>query len=109
MFRVSLGRVRDKVLFKEGNDTLQLYVDGDAARMVVALTAVQKTLGTITNESTDEETANVAREFAQSIFGNDQAEKLFGFYHGDAVCVIEACGKYFSGGLSKKITKAQKR
>lgn len=108
MFQVSLGRVRDRVAFVEGEDSLQLTVDGDAARMVRALTEAQKSLNAIKNESTPEETQKAAMIFAEAIFGNSQAKKLMEFYHNEAICVIEACGKYFSGSLSKKISRAQK-
>lgn len=108
MFQVTLGRVRDRVAFVEGGETLQLTVDGDAARMVHALNEAQKALNGINNESTAEETQKAAMMFAEAIFGNSQAKKLMEFYHNEAICVIEACGKYFSGSLSKKISKAQK-
>lgn len=109
MFHVSLGRVRDKVMFKEADESLMLTVDGDAARMVRALTAAQQSLNAVKGESTDDERLDAARQFAEAIFGKEQAEKLVQFYHGDAICVIEACGRYFSGGLAKKITQAQKK
>lgn len=109
MFHVSLGRVRDKVMFREDGESLTLTVDGDAARMVRALTDAQKSLNAVKGESTDEDRISAAKQFAAAIFGADQAEKLVQFYHGDAVCVIEACGRYFSSGLAKKITKAQKK
>ena len=109
MFHVSLGRVRDKVMFKEADESLMLTVDGDAARMVRALTESQKALNAVKADSTDDERLEAAKQFATSIFGKEQAEKLIQFYHDDAVCVIEACGRYFSGSLSKKITRAQKK
>ena len=109
MFHVSLGRVRDRVQFKEADELLVLVVDGDAARMVRALTEAQKTLNSIKGGSTDEERLQAARQFAEAIFGKEQAEKLIQFYRNDAICVIEACGQYFGGGLAKKITVAQKK
>ena len=109
MFHVTLGRVRDKVMFREGGETLALTVDGDAARMVRALTDAQQVMNAIKNESTEDERQNAAKVFAEAIFGEKQAEKLKQFYNNDPVCVIEACGRYFEGSLSKKITKAQKK
>jgi hypothetical protein len=109
MFRLSLNRVHDKVRITESGEKITLAVDGDAARMVRALTGAQKSLNAVKGESTDEDRISAAKQFAAAIFGADQAEKLVQFYHGDAVCVIEACGRYFSSGLAKKITKAQKK
>ena len=53
-----------------------------------------------------------AREFSVAIFGEEQTEQLFDFYHGDENCVVTICGMYFGdpkNGLGKKITKAQKK
>lgn len=109
MYKISLNRIHDTVKVIEGSESLKLYVDGDAMRMVAGLSQAQKLLKQINNESTDEETKGAALYFAQVIFGKDQAEKLMQFYHDDAGCVINVCGRYFDKQLSAKITKAQKK
>jgi hypothetical protein len=64
---------------------------------------------TITEETTDEERGEIARFFASVIFGDEQTQKLFDFYYGEASCVIAVCGQYFAKRLSKLISKAQKK
>ena len=108
-YTLSLNRVHDNVRIREGDDTLHLAVDADPMRMVAGLNQAQKTLQTITSESTEEETRAAATYFAGVIFGQAQAEKLLEFYHGNAACVINVCGKYFAGRLNKLITRAQMR
>ena len=108
-FNISLHRVHDKVRITEGGESLDLHVDADPMRMVAGLSQAQKMLQGITNETPEEESLNAARYFAQVIFGKDQAEQLVGFYHNDAGCVINVCGRYFEKRLSKLITAAQKK
>ncbi len=108
-YTISLHRVHDSVRIREGDDALTLAVDADPMRMVAGLNQAQKTLQAITSESTEEETRAAAAFFAGIIFGQAQAEQLMAFYHGDAACVINVCGKYFSERLSKLIARAQKR
>lgn len=109
MYKISLNRIRDKVKINEGSDSLVLAVEGDAMRMVAALTAAQKTLKGLTNESTEGDRQAAALQFAQAIFGNAQAAKLVEFYNGDALCIIGVCGRYFSERLAKLIARAQKK
>ena len=109
MYRITLNRVHDKVQVNEGGEHLILTVEGDAARMVAALTDAQKTLKALTNDSTEGERQEAALKFAQAIFGNSQAAKLVEFYHGDALCIINVCGRYFSERLAKLIARAQKK
>ena len=108
-YELSLGRVHDTVRVREGDATITLEVEADPARMVAALNDAQKYLKTIGDASTDAEKRDVAKVFAAAVFGDEQAEKLLAFYHGDAACVINICGRYFSERLAKLITKAQKK
>ena len=108
-FTISLNRVHDRVRISEGSDTLDLAVDSDPMRLVAGLSQAQKQLQSLTAESTEEEQDNAALYFAEVIFGKKQAEKLAAFYHNDAGCVINVCGKYFEGRLAKLITAAQKK
>lgn len=108
----TLNRVRDHVTFKEGNDTISLYVDCDPGTIVYRIQKAQKTLTEIKPESTREDRIRAAREFSSSLFGEEQTQQLFDFYHGDENCVVTICGMYFGdprNGLGKKITKAQKK
>lgn len=108
-YSLSLGRVYDKITVKEGNSSLDLYVDADPARMVAGLDQVQKKLKKITTGSTPEEQREAALYFAGVIFGAEQANKLLDYYHGDGQCVVVLCGKYFGERLGKMITAAQKK
>ena len=108
-YKLSLNRVRDRLKVIEGDEELLLTVNADAARMVTALTNAQKELKGLTNDSTDEERTAVAKNFAAAIFGGEQADKLLDFYHGDALCVVDVCGRYFAQRLSKLISNVQKR
>lgn len=109
MYRISLNRIHDRVRITEGDERLDLRVDADPMRIVAGLNEAQRRLKTITDESTTEEKNEIAVYFAGVIFGTEQAAGLMEFYHGDAACVINVCGRYFSDRLSKLIEKAQKR
>jgi len=109
MYKLSLNRVHDNIMITEGDDKLKLHVDGDPMRMVAGLAQVQKKMQALDKDSTVEEQTSAAQYFAQVIFGEEQAKQLMEFYHNDAGCVINVCGKYFEGRLGKKITAAQKR
>lgn len=108
----TLNRVRDKITVKEGNEVLPLYVDCDAATIIIKLQKANKALLDIKPEADRETRIRAARELAVAMFGEEQAEQLFEFYHNDENCVVTICGMYFSdpvNGLNKKITKAQKK
>lgn len=106
---LTLGRVYDTLKIKEGGATLVLHVNSDPSRVVVGLAQAQKRLVTINEETSAEEREDIARFFSGVIFGDEQTQKLFDFYYGDASCVVAVCGKYFADRLSKLITKAQKK
>lgn len=108
-YNLTLNRVHDSVTIKEGTDTLDLQVESDPDRIIAGLSAANKALRAINDNSTDEETRNAARMLAACIFGEEQADKLLAFYHDDPGCVIRACSMYFSKRLSHLITDAQKR
>ena len=113
MFRkkneMSLNRVRDHVVIKEGDDRLKLYVDADPLRIVAGLNQAQKMMREITDETPEEEREKIAEYFAAVLFGEKQAKELIEFYHHDPACIFNICGKYFGQKLAKKITKAQKK
>lgn len=109
MYKLSLNRIHDRVRITEGDERMDLRVDADPMRMVAGLNEAQRRLKTITDDTTTEEMREIATYFAGVMFGADQAAALLEFYHDDAACVINVCGKYFSDRLSKLIAKAQKR
>ena len=112
MFRkkdLSLGRVYDTISIREGSERLVLHVNNDPNRIVIGMNESQKRLKSIDKDTTDEERAEIARFFASVIFGDEQTQKLFDFYYGDAMCVISIASKYFSERLAKKIIEAQKK
>ena len=106
--KLTMNRVHERVTIKEGNEKLNLTVDGDPMRMVAGLSQAQKKLKAINGESTEQDTKNAAQYFAQVLFGQEQAQKLMDFYLGDAGCVINVCGQVFQS-ISKQITRLQKR
>ena len=106
---ITLNRVYDTIAVREGNTKHILHVNGDASRMSVGLLQAQKRLQTINENTTDAEREEITRYFSDIIFGEEQTQKLFDYYYGDASCVIAVCGKYFAQRLSKLITKAQKK
>ena len=105
---ISPYTVEDKATFRNVDKTLTLYVRGDAGSFVVGLKKAQDKLKEITDESDECEKVNCARFFAQTLFGEEQGDKLVDFY-GDPLAVITVCGIYFKDHLAKKITKAQKK
>lgn len=100
--------VEDKVIFRNVDQTLPLYVRSDAAGLVVRLKEAQEKLKDIDDKSDECQRMNTARFFAKAIFGEEQADRLIDFYN-DPLAVITVCGKYFESRLGKKITKAQKK
>lgn len=109
MFRITLNRVRDHIVVREGNDDLHLTVDCDARNIVSRIQKANKTLSEINDGSTDEQKHNAAYALAEAFFGCEQADELMAFYNDDPGCVVAVCGMYFEKRLGKKITAAQKR
>ena len=101
--------VTDKVTFRNVDKTITLTVRSDGTALVTGLKHVYDRLSSVKEDTTDEEKKEVARFFADTIFGSEQGKRLTAFYGGDAISVITACGMYFRGRLGKKITKAQMR
>lgn len=106
---MSLGRVHGSLVIKEGFDKLTLYVDADAMRLTAALMQENERLRRYGEKATAKQQKELALDFAATMFGREQAQKLLDFYHGNAACVISVCAQYFSGTLTKLIAKAQKR
>lgn len=106
---ISLGRIHDTVVIREGDERLKLRVNADPMRIMAGLNLAQQMLKALDEESTEEQQLNAAKYFANVIFGKEQTEQLSEFYRKDAGCIISICGKYFSERLSKMITKAQKK
>ena len=108
-YEVTLNRVHDTVVVREGADKLTLTVNGDAMRLVAGLNKAQAKMKAITDDSTDDEVREAARYFATVLFGADQAGRLMDFYADDPGCVITVCGKYFRERLAGKIAEKQKK
>lgn len=100
--------VSDKVVFRNVDKTLTLYVRSNATSLVVGLKQAQEKLKELNDESDECQRMNAARFFAKSIFGEEQANQLVDFY-GEPLAVVAVVGMYFDKQLKKKITKAQKR
>ena len=109
MYKISLNRIHDRVRITEGDERIELRVDADPMRMVAGLNESQRRLKTLTDESTEEQQRDAALYFAGVIFGQEQAGELLAFYHNDAACVINVCGRYFTDRLSKLIENVQRR
>jgi len=110
--RLSLNRVRDRVEIKEGNEMLELVVDADCMRIVPLISDAREKMiqaAQYEGEGKEEKEKEAALNFARVIFGTEQAEKLEKFYLNDAACIAELCGRYFTGYMARKITKAQKK
>ena len=108
-YEISLNRVHDTIVIREGGEKLTMTVNGDAQRMVAGLTNAQKRMQAITEETADAEIRDIAEYFAAVIFGREQTEKLFAFYANDPASVISVCGQYFKNRLAGKISEAQKK
>ena len=109
IFKITLNRVRDRIVIREGDDELPLTVDSDARTIMARLQKANKALSQINDDVTDEQRYNAAYGLAEAIFGKEQADKLMAFYNDDPRCVVTVCGIYFEKRLGKKITAAQKR
>lgn len=108
-YEVTLNRVHDNIIIREGGETLKLTVNGDSMRMVAGLNKAQKKMLELNDESSDVQVKECAEYFAAVIFGKEQAAKLMEFYADDPSCVITACGQYFKERLAGKIAQAQKK
>lgn len=100
--------VADRVTFRNVDKTLTLYVRSNAATLVVNLRNAQENLKSLTDEADESKRMEAAKQFAQSVFGEEQAKKLCEFY-GESLAVVAVVGMYFERRLRKKITKAQKK
>ena len=109
MFRITLNRVRDHIIVREGSDKLPLTVDCDARSIITRIQKANKALSEATGDITDESQYKAAYGLAEAIFGKEQADKLMAFYSDDPGCVVTVCGLYFEKRLAKKITAAQKK
>ena len=113
MFRhytVSLGRVHDLIRVKEQNESLTLRVDADAQDLVDAMKrSKHELIGLQKSGKVREDAGEIARRFCMAVFGEKQTGKLFDFYNGDGVCVLNVCSRYFSDRLGRLITKAQRK
>lgn len=108
-YELTLNRVHDSVVIREGDESLKLTVNGDAMRIVAGLNKAQQKLKELTEDATDEQVKEAAEYFAAVIFGKEQAAKIMAFYADDPACVISVCGQYFKDRLAGKITKIQKK
>ena len=108
-YNITLNRVRDNVVFREGDEKLLLTVSADAQRMVAGLTAAQKRMLDITEDTPETEIRETAEYFAGVIFGTEQAGKLMAFYVDDPAAVIAVCGRYFRDRLAGLISDVQKK
>ena len=107
MFRLKLGRVRDRVCVTEGDQRLTLLVDGDPFGMVACLREAFEAFGDMEDGADAETVRTAAWRIAEAMFGADQAQKLLSFYREDGLAVIDLCGAYFSRRLKGLIEKAQ--
>lgn len=108
-YEMTLNRVHDNVVIREGDETLKLTVNGDSMRIVAGLNKAQQKIKDLSDDSTDEQVKECAEYFAAVIFGKEQAAKLMAFYADDPACVISVCGRYFKDRLAWKITQVQKK
>ena len=108
-YKMTLNRVHDSIVIKEGTERLSLTVNGDSMRMVAGLNKAQKKMLDLADDATDEQVKECAEYFASVIFGQEQAHKLMQFYADDPACVISVCGQYFKDRLAGKIAKVQKK
>ena len=108
-YEMTLNRVHDRIVIKEGDERLTLTVNGDAMRMVAGLNRAQAKMKELNDDSDDATVKDAAVYFATVIFGQEQAGKLMDFYADDPGCVISVCGRYFRERLAGRIAKAQKK
>ena len=106
---ITLNRVHDRIVIREGDERLTLTVNGDAMRLVAGLNKAQQKMTALNDNSSDEDVMETAKYFAAVIFGQEQAGKLLDFYANDPGCVISVCGQYFRTRLADKIAKVQRK
>lgn len=108
-YRMTLNHVHDTVRITEGGESLTLHVDADPMRLTTALHDCVAAIKACGNDTPEEQWQQAALEFAGAIFGAAQAKALLDFYRLDGVCVINICGQYFQGRLTRLIDKAQRK
>ena len=108
-YEITLNRVHDTVVIREGNETLKLTVNGDAMRIVAGLNKAQQKMKDLSDDATDEQAKEAAEYFAAVIFGKEQAAQLVKFYAEDPACIVSVCGQYFKDRLAGKIAQVQKK
>lgn len=101
--------ISDRVTFRNVDRVLHLTVKADGGQIVRNLRKSQEKLSAEADMNTEEERLEVARFFAASIFGPEQAQQIVDLYDGDSMAIVSVCGDYFSNRLSKIITKVQKK
>lgn len=101
--------VSDTVRFRNLDKTITMTVRSGASRLVLGIRKAQETFSKLNDDSDGESLREAALQFAETIFGSDQAQQLLRFYDDDYMAVITACSLYFSKRLGKMITKAQKK
>lgn len=106
---MTLNQVHDTITVREGDERIQLTVNGDPMRLVAGLNKAQAKMKEIKEDSTNEQITDCAEFFATVIFGQEQAKRLLKFYADDPGCVITVCGRYFRERLADKIAKLQKK
>ena len=106
---ISLNRVRDRVKFREGAESIELRVDADPYRMVTGLNDAMDKMKAVDKDTDAETVKEAAMYFAGVIFGDEQAQRLLDFYAGQPDCVVGVCGQYLALRLTKLIEKAQKK
>lgn len=100
--------VSDTVRFRNLDKTITLTVRSGATKLVLGIRKAQEQFAKV-NDENESEVREAAVQFAETIFGKEQAEQLMQFYENDYMAVITACSLYFSNRLGKMITKAQKK
>ena len=108
-YTISLNRVHDRIMIREGGEKLVLTIDADPMRMAAEIMAARRLLDDLTETSTDEELNAAADAFSVAMFGREQADRVREFYRGDGKCILNVCARYFHDRLAAKITAAQKK
>ena len=101
--------VSDRVKFRNLDKTITLIVRSGASKLVLGIRKAQESFSRLNDDSSEDDLREAAQQFAETIFGSEQAQQLLRFYDNDYMAVITACSLYFSKRLGKMITKAQKK